>query len=1035
MGWGDVYLLPILLERKIADDVSTSRGHCCSTGYGEGVGASLAPTGGELSDGEERLEADLSFIWPFDTLLYDKDPGQNCSAVDGLDKASIANSEGPAPGSQTPPFKRKGKLSNIGKIFKPWKWRKKKTSDKFRETSADGDVTVNFETSNGHTVAIGEETIQEENVVKASGNNGTLSEKASEGKKEDQKESTTGHCPEIPTSHAPPLPKPKPKPKKAPLPPKNAIAASTTTSHKGNEAPHAKKKGKGPAKQPPLPPPKPTGHSANQEAAGSSHAKKPPDSKSSSSPSPSSTSSHPKASKETSSKLGTSGTPRGKKKPGKQSTPRTAPDGAASSPSGATANSLEVKTEKPKAGQPSTVVFETEDTDQSSKLVVPPPPTAAPPPPPLPPPFPAAAGQPTVSSDAQDVSDSCVAGPCSPGSDPKPLLQTEHGTDESLSSPALGSSPDASGENTESLATKEDREVEAPDRAHSEPVEEAADTAAPPESESSRESHGSDSDSDGPILYTDDDDDDDDENASAESSLASKIRRRDTLAIKLGNRPSKKELEDKNILQRTSEEERQEIRHQIGTKLVRRLSQRPTTEELEQRNILKQKNEEEEQEAKREIKRRLSRKGCEEQRREEQRKYGVFFDDDYDYLQHLKEASGPSELVPSVRGQQSRIVVTNEGHIEDEIQRISAPSIKLPSSVFATEFEEDVGLLNKAAPVSGPRLDFDPDIVAALDDDFDFDNPENILEDDFVLQANEPQKRGSDAEDEDEWEDMEDDSDEKDSCSSDKDYDSEGPLSDDGVNGQRKEFLFMQEETRSRFTEYSMTSSVIRRNEQLTLLDDRFEKFYEQFDEDEIGALDNVELEGYINTDNARLQEVLNDYYKEKAKNCVKLDALEPYEDLDSPANEESEEEKEEIVSVVIEEPKEKWDCESILSTYSNLYNHPTLIKEPSKPKPIKISQKTGIPLHVLPQKGLTAKQVERMQMINGSDLPKASTQPRSKDESKEDRKARKQAIKEERKERRMEKKANKLAFKLEKTRQEKELLNLKQNVQGLKLS
>ncbi|NXU63560.1 LTV1 protein, partial [Horornis vulcanius] len=408
-----------------------------------------------------------------------------------------------------------------------------------------------------------------------------------------------------------------------------------------------------------------------------------------------------------------------------------------------------------------------------------------------------------------------------------------------------------------------------------------------------------------------------------------------------------------------------------------------------------------------------TQKGHEEQRREEQRKYGVFFDDDYDYLQHLKEASGPSELVPSVRGQQSRIVITSEGHIEDEIQRIPV------SSIFA----------------NGPRLDFDPDIVAALDDDFDFDNPENILEDDFVLQANKPQKRGPDAEDEDEWEDMEDDSDEKGSCSTDKDYDSEGPLSDDEVNGRTKEFLFMQEETRSRFTEYSMSSSVIRRNEQLTLLDDRFEKFYEQFDEDEIGALDNVELEGYINTDNARLQEVLDDYYKEKAKNCVKLDTLEPDEDLDSLANEESEEENEEIVTVVIEEPKEKWDCESILSTYSNLYNHPTLIKEPSKPKPIKISQKTGIPLHILPQKGLTAKQVERMQMINGSDLPKASTQPRSKAESKEDRKARKQAIKEERKERRMEKKANKLAFKQEKTRQEKELLNLKQNVQGLKLS
>ncbi|XP_068794657.1 phosphatase and actin regulator 2 isoform X17 [Struthio camelus] len=455
------------------------------------------------------------------------------AGVDGLDKASIANSDGPAPGSQTPPFKRKGKLSTIGKIFKPWKWRKKKTSEKFRETSADGDVTVNFETSNGHTIAIGEETIQEENIVKASGDNGTLSEKdfASEGKEEHPK-------------------------------------------------------------------------------ASSSHAKKPPVSKSSSSPSPSSTSSHPKASKETSSKSGSSGTPRGKKKPGKQSAPRTAPDGAASPPSGATANRLEVKAEKSESEQPSIVISETEDiTEQQSKLVVPPPPTAAPPPPPppLPPPFPAAASH-SSASDTQAVSDSCGAGPSVAGSDYKPLLQTEHGTDENLSSTALDSSPDAGGEDTESLATTEEKEEDAPNQTHAEPGEEASEAAATPESESSRESHSSDSDSDGPILYTDDDDDDDDDNGSAESSLASKIRRRDTLAIKLGNRPSKKELEDKNILQRTSEEERQEIRHQIGTKLVRRLSQRPTTEELEQRNILKQKNEEEEQEAKREIKRKLSRK-------------------------------------------------------------------------------------------------------------------------------------------------------------------------------------------------------------------------------------------------------------------------------------------------------------------------------------------------------------------------------------------------------------------------------------------
>ncbi|XP_060096510.1 protein LTV1 homolog [Heteronotia binoei] len=440
-----------------------------------------------------------------------------------------------------------------------------------------------------------------------------------------------------------------------------------------------------------------------------------------------------------------------------------------------------------------------------------------------------------------------------------------------------------------------------------------------------------------------------------------------------------------------------------------------------------------------------AQEGNDEKQREEQRKYGIFFDDDYDYLQHLKEASGMPELVPSsMQSQQGRIIVTKEGEVEEEIQHIPTPTINLPSSVFASEFEEDVGLLNKAAPVSGPRLDFDPDIVAALDDDFDFDDPNNLLEDDFILNANKPgsieqEKEGyweSKSGDEDEWEDMEEDEmDGKNICS---DGESEGPLSDDNeIGGEMKEFLFMQEETKSRFTEYSMTSSVIKRNEQLTLLDERFEKFFEQFDDDEIGALDNAELEGFIESDSARLQEVLNDYYKEKAKDCVKLDDLEIAEDSELFLNkiEKADEEQEEVVTLIIEEPKEKWDCESILSTYSTLYNHPKLIEVPQKPKPIKVSHKTGILLDVLPKRGLTAKQVECMQMINDSDLPRVSTKPRPKNESKEDHKARKQAIKEERKERRIEKKANKIAFKHEKTRQQKELLNLQQNIQGFKLS
>lgn len=35
----------------------------------------------------------------------------------------------------------------------------------------------------------------------------------------------------------------------------------------------------------------------------------------------------------------------------------------------------------------------------------------------------------------------------------------------------------------------------------------------------------------------------------------------------------------------------------------------------------------------------------------------------------------------------------------------------------------------------GPRPDLDPDIVAALDDALDLDDPENVLEDDFFVKV------------------------------------------------------------------------------------------------------------------------------------------------------------------------------------------------------------------------------------------------------------------------------------------------------------
>lgn len=54
-----------------------------------------------------------------------------------------------------------------------------------------------------------------------------------------------------------------------------------------------------------------------------------------------------------------------------------------------------------------------------------------------------------------------------------------------------------------------------------------------------------------------------------EGTLAMKVLRKDSLAIKLSNRPSKRELEEKNILQLQSDQERLESRQQTATKLTR----------------------------------------------------------------------------------------------------------------------------------------------------------------------------------------------------------------------------------------------------------------------------------------------------------------------------------------------------------------------------------------------------------------------------------------------------------------------------------
>ncbi|XP_016143505.1 phosphatase and actin regulator 4B-like isoform X3 [Sinocyclocheilus grahami] len=124
------------------------------------------------------------------------------------------------------------------------------------------------------------------------------------------------------------------------------------------------------------------------------------------------------------------------------------------------------------------------------------------------------------------------------------------------------------------------------------------------------------SDSDGPVLYKDDESDEDDDDDSPPSALASRVKRKDTLALKLSSRPCAPDRQaperqakvEHTGLSWQSKEQWEAIRTQIGSALTRRLSQRPSAEELEQRNILQPKNEADRQAEVREIKRRLTRK-------------------------------------------------------------------------------------------------------------------------------------------------------------------------------------------------------------------------------------------------------------------------------------------------------------------------------------------------------------------------------------------------------------------------------------------
>ncbi|CDW59675.1 protein LTV1 [Trichuris trichiura] len=418
-----------------------------------------------------------------------------------------------------------------------------------------------------------------------------------------------------------------------------------------------------------------------------------------------------------------------------------------------------------------------------------------------------------------------------------------------------------------------------------------------------------------------------------------------------------------------------------------------------------------------------------EERLAEQAKYGIYFeDDDYDYLQHLKDAN---ELEPvSIFEEHYRIFST--GQVVEAGKTVVVPSTLLGSQGVQLK----VGLLNQAAPQSGPHPELDPDIVAALDDDgFDFTNPENCLEDDFVIKANAPletSERGT----------------------AENRYLEQNFSMDEDVQ------LF--DDRRSRFSGISsLTSSTMRRSEGLQLLDQRFEKV--EFCQ-EYNFVPSSFLPGKATRVQCILFKVLEEYEDDlNNEDCFGAAAgtLEPKSDrlrlLVKEYNTDDVKYKEDEIEddserldfknktlllastepvfekVEIKPTKAAFDCESVISLNSSFYNQPTVIDVPVRKR--KLSKSSCLPLESV--------EFPNRRNSESSTACSECSQPysylvasnvRQKNETPEERRLRKKLFKQECRERRMRKKELKIVFKTEELRAKLLEANTLRNLKQIKL-
>ncbi|KAF8526308.1 LTV-domain-containing protein [Hysterangium stoloniferum] len=254
---------------------------------------------------------------------------------------------------------------------------------------------------------------------------------------------------------------------------------------------------------------------------------------------------------------------------------------------------------------------------------------------------------------------------------------------------------------------------------------------------------------------------------------------------------------------------------------------------------------------------------------------------------------------------------------------------------------------------------------------------------------------------------------------------------------------------------FSMTSSAVYRNAGLSLLDEKYEQFEKSYEEDEDdmpsdGSFSDSDVDSAPDLIAARddFEAVMDDFLENYELVGRRMRQVLPgdnaAEKLDTirrglgeirinPGAEEEEGDEAIPMPFDIDEKRERWDCETILTTYTNLENHPRLIRakdlETKAVPKIKLDPKTGLPFvqqsasHQRQEKEAEADSDEEEEYTD-DDRPSRTTITRPRNETKEEKKARKQAVKQERQARRSDKKATKDQFSTERKHMVKVLTN-----------